>query len=368
MASSTQAFQHAVAKETQSLVAANPPPPTATVQRLAGEYLDRAGMIPQDLAHEIGYSAMALRAFFAGPSAYQKITGAKDLWIRYAVWQYVEHHPLAGDDDLPAKLLPTRDTQLILERIRAAHERSRIVVIEGPPGTSKTTALKWYWAERNRQRKHDAYYLRAWSEIRGVSFLREICRLSGAYPHGTRHRLLRNAVRKLKEKRPAVVLIDEVQYLLGDGGQPFEQLRDVLDLAECGCVLAGHFNFLRHLTNGFGKVLEQWLSRIDIRDHLRGLMAREIPQVAREYLGEELPADVQREMANYAYARDRNAFYRARAFGEPAQQKYLSIRRVKKFLERIDDLRAMPVNAGQSFAALARAAARQLMAPEGRAL
>lgn len=359
-----------VPAEVQKRVAADPPPRTAMVQAQAREYLGRAGMLPQDLAHEIGYSTVAVRMFFSGARAYKKYAGADDLYIRRAVWQYLEQHPLAGGDDdaIPTKLLPTRDTELILERIRAAHENARIVVIEGPPGTSKTTVLKWYWAERNRARAHDTFYIRCWSQIRGTALLHEICRLTAAYAHGTRERLLRNAVRKLKEQRPAVLLIDECQYLLDESGQAFEQLRDVLDLAGCGCVLAGHFNFLRQLTNGMGKILEQWLSRIDMRDHLRGLIEDEIGKVAGEYLGEELPVEVRRELIAYAYVRDRNAFLRAQAFSEPIQRKYLSIRRVKKFLERIEDLRAIPSNAQDSLAALARAAAKQLMAPEGKPL
>ena len=70
-------------------------------------------------------------------------------------------------------------------------------------------------------------------------------------------------------------------------------------------------------------------------------------------------------------ARDRNAAYRSQLLREGSERlpfRYLSIRRVRKFFERVEDLRAIPENAGKPLAALARAALKLLMAPEGRAL
>jgi type II secretory pathway predicted ATPase ExeA len=284
----------------------------------------------------------------------------------------MQDHLLPGEDArLPAKLLPTRDTRLILERIGQAREHTRITVIEGPPGTSKTTTLRWASAERHRLGFKDTFYVRARTQMSGVALARRLASLLEANASATRDRLISNVVRKLQQIPHAVLLIDESQNLLDGHAEAFEQLRDVIDEAGCGCVLAGHWNFIRHLTNGMGRFLEQWLSRIDLRDHLRGLEEAELDGIAEERLGQKLPADIRRALISFATARDRNALYRNRILPQrvaPFSRKFLSIRRVQKFFERIDDLRSILGNNGKPLAQIARAAIDKLMAPEEKAL
>lgn len=342
-------------------------PPYSVVAQAGLEYMARAGMNHYDLAAEIDYGRSSIRHFFAGTYKEQAST---DIYFRQALWGYMQEHPLAGDDDeLPKKLLRTRDTRLILERIEQAREHARIIVIEGPPGTSKTTALKWAFAERHRQ--HDTFYVRARTQMTGVALMRRLASLLQANSQATRDRLCSNVVRKLRPIDHPVILVDEAQKLLEREASAFEQLRDVLDEAHCGCVLAGHWNFIRTLTNGMGRFLEQWLSRIDIRNHLRGLREDELEEVAAEYFGQALPADIRRALASFATVRDRNAHSRNRLLPQGVSLfsgKYLSIRRVQKFFERIDDLRAIPGNEAKTLAQITRAAIDKLMSPEERAL
>lgn len=358
-----------ISKELQMSLEQNPPPPTDVVLKRMQRYLDAAGMIPQDLAHEINYSPVALRFFFAG--RYKQIA-SNDAPMRHAVWQYMESHPIVGDEgDLPKRLLPTQDTRTLIARMHEARERGRIVVVEGPPGTCKTTAMKWHWAERNRERTHNTFYLECYPGISAVPMLRDICRATGAYANATRDRLLANAVRKLKHHRPALLLIDECQFLLDRNAEAFEMLRIVLGRVRCGCVLAGHFNFIRHLTNGMGKLLEQWLSRIDFHEHLRGLQESEIPALAAEALGEKLPADLTRHIVDACRVLDRNFAYRSRVAEAAAgkfSHKYLSIRRAAKLFERIEEMRSFAQNQAKPLEAIVRAAVREKMAPEARAL
>jgi DNA transposition AAA+ family ATPase len=344
-------------------------PPYSVVVRAAQTYMEKAGIEPHDLALEICYAKSTVRHFFFG--SYSK-PASTDIYLRRTMMDYIEEHPLPGEDaGLPNKLLQTRDTRLIMERIDQAREHARIIVIEGPPGTSKTTTLRWVAAERNRQRLKDAFYLRARTRISGVAMLRRLASLLGANSNATRDRLVSNVVRKLHQIDGPVILVDEAQNLLDDHAEAFEQLRDVIDEARCGCILAGHWNFIRHLTNGMGQYLEQWLSRIDMRDHLRGLREEELDSIAEERLGQKLPADIRRTLISFATARDRNALYRNRILAqrvEPFATKFLSIRRVQKFFERIEDLREIPGNETKPLVQIARAAIEKLMSPEGRAL
>jgi DNA transposition AAA+ family ATPase len=344
-------------------------PPYGVVVRAAQEYMARAGMEPHDLACEVGYAKSTIRHFFLG--SYTRVAST-DLYLRRAISTFMEEHPLPGEDaQLPSKLLPTRDTRLILERIEQAREHARIIVIEGPPGTSKTTALRWASAERNRLQLRDTFYIRARTRISGYALLRRLASLLGANPNATRDRLVSNVVRKLRQIHHAVLLIDEAQNLLDDHAEAFEQVRDVIDEAGCGCVLAGHWNFIRHLTDGMGRFLEQWLSRIDLRDHLRGLAEGELDEIAEQRLGQKLPPDIRRALVSFATARDRNALYRNQILPQrvaPFSTQFLSIRRVQKFFERIEDLHSIPGNEAKPLAQVARAAIEKLMSPEEKAL
>ncbi|MFQ5695009.1 MAG: AAA family ATPase [Terriglobia bacterium] len=360
----------------QSLAARIQPPPAGVVRQRLNDYLERTGMTSCDMALEVGrLGKSSVRHFLAG--TYKRVAASDDV-IRAKLWDYLERHPLDDpDDDIPERLLQTRDTRLLLERIEQAHRKGRIIVVEGPPGTSKTTVLKWYWIARNQARKRDAFYLRAWTGITGVALLRALCRLVGANPAAVRDRLLSNLVRKLRARQSYVLLVDEAQHLHERSRhsiEAFEQLRDVIDLAGCGCVLAGHFNFIKALSDGLGSDLEQWLSRIDLHEHLGGLTEEEMPKVAQDYLGQELPKDVLRLLGQAALAKDRHAALRSalapkllRGRKRPPVR-YLSIRRVRKFFDRIEELKAIPQNQGAPLPDLARAALKMLMAPEGTAL
>src|SRR5271167_4205696 len=95
-------------------------PPYAAVVEAAQAYMADAGMELHDLALEIGYGKSSLRHLFRG--TYSQVAST-DTYICHALTDYMEQHPLPGEDGgLPKRLLQTRDTRLIMERIDQARE------------------------------------------------------------------------------------------------------------------------------------------------------------------------------------------------------------------------------------------------------
>jgi len=362
----------AVSVAMQQAVQSNPPPSAQAVRARALDYMARAGMGDTELAHEINYARVTLRKFMAG--RYGEVSEHDD-YIRAALMAWIDGHPLPGvSEDVPEKLIQSWDTKLTLERCEEARTEGRICVLEGPAGTGKTSVLSWYSAERNRTRR-DALYVRAFESITGGGLLRRIGESLGVPTQRTRERVLNSIVRKLRALRPAVILVDEAQRLVERNIEPFETLRDIRDDAKVGIVLAGHFNFVKALSNGLGRDLEQWLRRIHTCDHLRGLQTDELQRVAQDYFmdsrlrGNDQAGASGLDNATLALIRehtqapDRNAFLRARLTGQKTTGKYLSFGRLRMLFEETEKLRRLPGNEKASLSGLLRAAAGQMMRP-----
>ncbi len=221
-------------------------PPDRVARARVEEYLRSANMGAKDLAAEVGYSDMTIRIWLYG--RYRR-PGGDTRYIRRTLLDYIEAHPIgAGTEDaLPTKVLPTPDTKLLRERIDQARRHSQqpsgepfIAVIEGPPGTSKTTVLRSVWTERNRARANDTFYIRVIHKMTGFDLLRALAAQLGANARATRLRVVTNCVRKLAAIPHPVLLVDEAQNLISNGqAEALEQLRDLLDLSRAGCVLVG---------------------------------------------------------------------------------------------------------------------------------
>jgi DNA transposition AAA+ family ATPase len=349
----------AISAETKIAVAQDPPPEAQKVRAIASEYMARAGMEARDLAAEINYAPVTVQKFF---TARYNTVAATDLYVRNAVWEFIQSQPLPGmDEDLPAELIPTFDTRLLLERIEHAREEGYAIAIEGPAGTSKTVTLRWAAAERARLGKSDTFYLRAWTHISAVDLLRRFGGMVGAFVQTHRGRILGNLSRRLRARRPCVLLVDEAQRLIEYGLEPFEMLRDVMDEAKCGLLLAGHFSFMANLSNGLGRHVEQWLSRIPIQEHLRGIQEVELPEVAKQFFGEVLDTPTFALVKQAARAIDHNYLHRARQAKQAFSKHYLSYRRLVFLARNVKKLRELPGNEKASLRGLIAAAAGKMM-------
>ena len=100
--------------ERQQAMAEVEAPRTASVRKTLREYLDRASMAAGDFAAEIGYGKSSLQFFLRG-----SYPGDPRL-IACAAWNYMERHPLHGDEDIPRSLHRTGDTKTLLSLAKQA--------------------------------------------------------------------------------------------------------------------------------------------------------------------------------------------------------------------------------------------------------
>ncbi|MCL5743187.1 MAG: AAA family ATPase, partial [Acidobacteria bacterium] len=135
-------------------------------------------------------------------------------------------------------------------------------------------------------------------------------------------------------ERPPVVVMDEAQHL---DVHCLEILRELHDRSGCGLVLAGSHNLFENFLRG-RQQLEQWLSRIDHKDPLPGLLEDEVAQIATRELSNGQPANLSAKKLKeiVAACRVEDIFGRDAA-GKRAAREYLSVRRLVKFLAQVKE-------------------------------
>lgn len=203
---------------------------------------------------------------------------------------WVEKNP----PEIPAvdgRLYPTKNVALLNAQIEAAW-RGEVSLIYGPPGTQKTYVFQHRLAEVFR---HDGLqaprlgYVYASAAMTARSLLQEIARSFVCYLPGTAYQLATNLVHALRRRHPRpALIIDEAQHLKrnhhGDDRTMLEVLRELVDRAQLGLVIAGHDD-LETIFDPQRSPLEQWVSRIDYRLRLPGLSKAEVQEIATKELG-----------------------------------------------------------------------------------
>ncbi len=191
--------------------------------------------------------------------------------------------------------LQLKTSALVMERCEEARQQRELVVLYGPPGISKTYALREYVRGRAEAGDHKILFLTANAVTTPRALLLMPCRLLGLLAQGRAHTLVEDVIEQLNQD-PHLILIDEANHLNIAG---LELLRHIHDMAECGMVLVGTQRLYDLFTNGGHKSqeLEQLWSRVGIHDLLPGLTAAEVRQMAQASLGklnEETLGEIQR--------------------------------------------------------------------------
>jgi len=132
--------------------------------------------------------------------------------------------------------------------------------------------------------------------------------------------------------RPPAIVVDEAQHLEVPS---LEILRELHDRSGCGLVLAGSHNLYENFLRGRAH-LEQWLSRIDHKDPLPGLLADEVREISSRELGNGEPEKLsEMQLKKIVAACSVEDIFARGGDGKPRVVKYLSVRRLVKFLGQV---------------------------------
>lgn len=178
---------------------------------------------------------------------------------------------------LPAgrPLVRTRMFSLGLAKIEAATRLRTIALIEGEPGTGKTTTVRFH-AQTTGQQVH---VIEIPPDSSSKVSLRHVHRsLTGYYPPGDKHEIQDLLVRLLGQGG-AVVIVDEAQHLGLAGIKQLRYLHDTCgrDAEPFTLVLSGH-----GVQRAVGRSREL-ADRIKIRHHMTPIPTAQVEDVLRQF-------------------------------------------------------------------------------------
>jgi DNA transposition AAA+ family ATPase len=306
-------------------------PSTREVIDQTRAYAARADLTVLEFADRIGYARSSLNLFLQGK--YDQVA-SNDLAIRAALCDFMQRNPLSPRVKASGRLFETENVRIMRRYFTAAVERGEIALIYGPPGTQKSFTLCHLIAERNLQKKNDAVYVYASDNMTPMALIKRIGREAGAVIGAReRDRCIKNLLDALgRQGQTPALIIDEAQHLPVSA---LELIRELHDRSGCGVVLAGSHDLFEKFMKSRAQ-LEQWLSRIDHKEPLPGLLEEEAREIAARELGNGHPAKLSDKQiqAFISASRVDDVFARG-TDGRLAPRKYLSVRRLVKVLAQV---------------------------------
>jgi DNA transposition AAA+ family ATPase len=310
-------------------------PDSETVRAALRKYLGVMDMTTAQFAERIHRGESTINLFVQG--RYHKVA-SDDSLMRNLIWDYLERNPITADVDvLPegaGRLFHTKNFRIISEYFASACDEGEVCLLYGPPGTQKTFVLSHMIAERHREKKNSAIYVYASVAMAPRALLKRIGRAAGVFVNvASCERLISSILAEFKSRRRAPAIVcDESQHL---SIPSLEILRELHDRSGCGLVLAGSHNLYENFLRGRAH-LEQWLSRIDHKDPLPGLLEEEVREISCRELGKSEPAKLRESQVKEIVAACSVEDIFARGTdGKPRAVKYLSVRRLVKFLGQV---------------------------------
>ncbi len=310
-------------------------PDSETVRAALRKYLGVMDLTAGQFAERVRRGESTVNLFLQG---HYRTEGCGDSMIRKQIWDYLERYPITADvgasPDSSGRLFHTKNFCIISGYLASACDDGEVCLLYGPPGTQKTFVLSHMIAERNREKRNPALYIYATVDMPPRSLLKRIGREAGVFTNvASIERLLSSVLAEFRvQKRPPAIVVDEAQHLEIPS---LEILRELHDRSGCGLVLAGSHNLYQNFLRGRSQ-LEQWLSRIDHKDPLPGLLEDEVRDISCRELGNGQPAKLgEAQVKKIVAACSVEDIFARGGDGKPRVVNYLSVRRLVKFLGQV---------------------------------
>ncbi len=318
--------------------------------RAVRDYLAKSGLSVSDFAERCGKGRSTVNLFIQG--RWDRHASIKDWrFLASHLIEFIHRNPIEAEAFTPpgGVLYETENYRRIRMYFRAALA-GEVCLLYGPPGTQKTFALAHLVAETNKEAlaqgpaasgetKPRAFYVYASADMRPLPLLRRIGRAAGTLAGWhERDRMLDNLCHGIRRRGGnAAVIVDEAQHL---PVASIEILREIHDRSGCGLVLAGSHDLYEKFLRGRAQ-LEQWISRIDHKDPLPGLLENEIRDIACRELGNGQPAKLsEKALAGFIRESEVDDVFARGADGRVTPRKYYSVRRLTKILSQVKSARA----------------------------
>lgn len=310
-------------------------PDSETVRAALRTYLGVMDLTPGQFAERVRRGASTINIFLQ--DRYDRVA-ADDSMMRKTIWDYLERNPIeAAESVLPGnsgRLFRTKNVRIISEYLASACDDGEVCLVFGAPGTQKTFALSHLIAERNRQKQTQALYVYAMVDMTPRALLKRIGREAGVFVNlASVDRIVSSILAEFRtRKRAPGIVIDEAQHL---SVSALETLRALHDVSGCGLVLSGSHTLYENLLRGRAQ-LEQLLSRIDHKTPLPGLLEDEVREISCRELGNGQALKLgESQVKKIVAACSVEDIFARGADGKPQVAKYISVRRLVKFLGQV---------------------------------
>lgn len=230
-------------------------------QRLTA-YIESAKASQSRIAKELGVSKATISLFLSGT-----YSGNNQELARNVEQLLKMGAARSATAQAPEICLKVGNTLEIEQKARIAHVQGNIVLVYGPAGCGKSTALKHYAATN-----HGTVYVEADATVNTVrSILKLILGAMGEEGRGSTADLMQRILAKL-EGTSRLLILDEAQHL---SERSFDAIRAINDKAHIGIVYAGNPSILKRMYGRQAEEFDQIYSRTIYKCCLNNNFTRE---------------------------------------------------------------------------------------------
>ena len=241
-----------------------------TMRERLAQHIEDTGISQSRIAKELGVSKSTVSLFLGGTYSGNNLELARN--VEQLLNMGAARQATA---QVPEICLKVRNTVEIEQTARIAHIQRNIVLIYGPAGCGKSTALKHY-ASTNRS----VVYVEADATVNTVrSILKLILLAMGEEGRGSTADLMQRILAKLIGTSQMLIL-DEAQHL---SERSFDAIRAINNKANIGIVYAGNPSILKRMYGRQAEEFDQVYSRTTYKCCLNNAFTKE--DIAAIYAG-----------------------------------------------------------------------------------